>query len=52
MKPLFVGIAGGTGSGKSTVAEKVLAGLPDGGGVIVDHDSYYKHHPDMSLSER
>jgi uridine kinase len=29
MKPLIIGIAGGTGSGKSTVARKVAEALPD-----------------------
>ena len=47
-----MGIAGGTGSGKSTVASKVATGLPDGTAALIDHDSYYKHHPDMPLEER
>jgi uridine kinase len=37
-----VGIAGGTGSGKTTVAERVAAGLPPGAAVILDHDAYYR----------
>ena len=51
-RPLVLGIAGGTGSGKSTVAEKIASGLPAGRAVTLDHDSYYKDHPDMPLEER
>jgi len=52
IKPLVMGIAGGTGSGKTTVAEKIAAGLPEGRFAIIDHDSYYRDHADMSLEER
>jgi len=51
-RPLVIGIAGGTGSGKSTVARKLADGLPDGSVVILDHDSYYCHYPEMALEER
>lgn len=50
--PLFVGIAGGTGSGKTTIAAKIAAGLPSTGVTTIDHDAYYKHHPDMPFKER
>lgn len=52
MKPLVIGIAGGTGSGKSTVAAKIAEGLPHGTVVILDHDSYYRDRTDLSLAER
>src|SRR5262245_12788143 len=42
VKPFFVGIAGGTGSGKTTVARKLVEALPQSGVTIIDHDSYYK----------
>ncbi len=51
-KPFIIGIAGGTGSGKSTVAEKICDGLPPGMGSLIDHDSYYRHFPDIPLEER
>ena len=51
-RPLFVGIAGGTGSGKSTVAQKVAEGLPAAGVVTLDHDSYYKDLAHLSAEER
>lgn len=50
--PFFVGIAGGTGSGKTTVARKVAAGLPPGTAVIIEHDSYYKDHKELQEWER
>ncbi|MBI5508143.1 MAG: uridine kinase [Deltaproteobacteria bacterium] len=51
-RPLVIGIAGGTGSGKSTVAANLAAGLPPQAAVIVDHDAYYRNHPDMPLEKR
>ena len=50
--PIFVGIAGGTGSGKSTVAANIAGGLPQESVALLDHDSYYKHHPEMPFEER
>ena len=50
--PIFVGIAGGTGSGKSTVAANIAHGLPQESVALLDHDSYYKHHPEMPFEER
>lgn len=50
--PLIIGIAGGTGSGKTTVATKLAAGMPEGSVVILDHDSYYKNEPDIPLEQR
>ena len=50
--PIFIGIAGGTGSGKSTVAKNILHGLPEGSAYVIDHDAYYKHFPDMPMEER
>jgi uridine kinase len=50
--PLFIGIAGGTGSGKSTVAANIAAALPAESVSVIDHDAYYKDHPDMALEER
>jgi uridine kinase len=52
MKPLLIGIAGGTGSGKSTVASKIAEGLPEGSVSTIDHDSYYRDRAVLSLDER
>ena len=51
-KPLVVGIAGGTGSGKSTVAANIAAGIPSSRIALIDHDSYYKDHSDLNDEER
>jgi uridine kinase len=40
--PLIIGIAGGTGSGKTTVTTKILERLDVGRVVVLQHDSYYK----------
>lgn len=49
-EPLIIGIAGGSGSGKSTIAEAVVGALP--GVVLIQHDAYYRHRPNLSLAER
>ncbi|MEC8052019.1 MAG: uridine kinase [Myxococcota bacterium] len=51
-KPLVVGIAGGTGSGKSTVAANIAAGIPSSKIALIDHDSYYKDHSELTEEER
>ena len=53
--PLIVGIAGGSGSGKTTIAEAILTSLSEldlVGAVLIQHDSYYRHRPELSLEER
>jgi uridine kinase len=52
MRPLTFGIAGGTGSGKSTIGRNIAAALPQGSVVIIDHDSYYRDRPDLSDEAR
>src|SRR5262245_35240480 len=52
MTPLVIGVAGGTGSGKSTVARKIVDGLPPDSVAIIDHDSYYRDRSDLTLEER
>ena len=50
---MFVlGIAGGTGSGKTTVAERVVDGLPSGSVVPIDHDGYYRDRSHLPRAER
>ncbi|MDI6779262.1 MAG: uridine kinase [Bacteroidota bacterium] len=41
-QPLIIGIAGGTGSGKTTVTYKILERLDINKVVVIQHDSYYK----------
>ena len=52
MTPLIIGIAGGTGSGKSTVSRKLAEGLPHASVVVIDHDAYYRDRSDLSPEER
>jgi uridine kinase len=49
---LIIGIAGGTGSGKTTVVKKLLEKLPDNKVVILPQDSYYRDSSDKPIEER
>ena len=49
---LIIGIAGGTGSGKTTAMKKIIAALPEGEVVIIPQDSYYKDSSHLPLEER
>lgn len=49
---LVVGIAGGTGSGKTTVVRKVLEKLPQDEVAILSQDAYYKDNSHLPLEER
>jgi uridine kinase len=48
----LIGIAGGTGSGKSTIARKIAEGLPAASVAVIDHDSYYRNLPDLTYEQR
>jgi uridine kinase len=48
---LLVGIAGGSGSGKSTISRWLLERMQDQV-AIIQHDAYYRHSPDLSFEER
>ncbi|MFZ4456134.1 MAG: uridine kinase [Bacteroidales bacterium] len=49
---LVIGIAGGTGSGKTTVVRKIMECLPEGEVVVLPQDSYYRDNADIPLEER
>jgi uridine kinase len=49
---LIIGICGGTGSGKTTVVNKILDILPENHVAILSQDSYYKDNSDLSVEER
>ncbi|TNJ46103.1 uridine kinase [Tamlana fucoidanivorans] len=49
---LIIGIAGGTGCGKTTVVNKILHELPEGEVGIISQDSYYKDTTHLSFNER
>ncbi|MEL0643496.1 MULTISPECIES: uridine kinase [unclassified Olleya] len=49
---LIIGIAGGTGCGKTTVVNQILNQLPEGEVGIISQDSYYKDTSHLSYDER
>ena len=50
--PLVLGIAGGSGSGKSTIARAILDALPAGSGILLEQDHYYRPQAHLSPEER
>lgn len=48
--PLFVGIAGGSGSGKTTIADALLEAVP--GVALLQHDAYYRDRRDLAFDQR
>jgi uridine kinase len=51
MKRLCIGIAGGTGSGKTTLAHAVAARFP-GDAVVIEHDAYYRDQRHLEFAAR
>ena len=51
MKPILIGIAGGTGSGKSTFTNRIKDAFGDKISILY-HDNYYKAHDEMPFEER
>ncbi len=49
---LIIGIAGGTGCGKTTVVNQILKELPEGEVCIISQDSYYQDTSHLSYDER
>src|SRR5213078_3726629 len=52
MKPLIIGVVGGTGSGKSTVARNVAQALHTESVAFIDMDAYYFNFAHLPLPER
>jgi len=52
VKPLIIGIAGGTGSGKSTVARRVAESLTSMSVAFIDMDAYYKNYAEVAFEQR
>jgi uridine kinase len=52
LKPLIIGIAGGSGSGKSTVAKNVAELLTTSSVAFIDMDAYYRNFTSLSLDDR
>lgn len=51
-RPILIGICGGTGSGKSTVAKAIFESLPQKNISIIEQDAYYRDQTELSLEER
>ena len=49
---LIIGIAGGTGSGKTTVVNKIISSFPAGEVVVIPQDNYYKDSSHIPAEER
>jgi len=50
--PIVIGIAGGTGSGKTTVAQVILERVGANNLSLLPHDAYYKDHSGLSQAQR
>jgi uridine kinase len=51
-RPLVIGIAGGTGSGKTTVSRRMATALPTERCALIEHDFYYRDRGGLTLAER
>jgi uridine kinase len=49
---LLVGVAGGSGSGKTTIARSIVEALPSHHVTAIEHDAYYKDQSHLSYEER
>ncbi len=52
MSALVIGIAGGTGSGKTTVARAIGSSLPQDRVSMIEYDAYYRDRPDLTEEDR
>jgi uridine kinase len=50
--PIVIGVAGGSGSGKTTVVRRIIESLGPQQVAVLDHDRYYKDRLDLRLEER
>ncbi len=49
---IIIGISGGTGSGKTTVAQKIIASIGEPNAIYMQQDSYYRDLEDLPLDQR
>jgi uridine kinase len=52
MRPIILGVAGGSGSGKTTVVRAIIAGLGNAHAAVIHHDSYYRDTSHLSPEQR
>ncbi|TWI56308.1 uridine kinase [Halalkalibacter nanhaiisediminis] len=51
-KPVIIGVAGGTGSGKTTVAKEIFYQFNEQSIVLIEQDAYYKNQSHLAFEER
>lgn len=51
-RPVVIGIAGGSGSGKTTVARAILDAFGESNIIVLEHDSYYKAQDQLTFEQR
>jgi uridine kinase len=49
---IVIGVAGGSGSGKTTVVRRIVESLGDADVTVLEHDRYYRERADLRLEER
>jgi uridine kinase len=52
MKPLTIGVAGGSGSGKTTVVKALMEAVGPGNAAFLPHDAYYRDYSHLSIEDR
>ncbi len=52
MSPLVIGVAGGSGSGKTTVVRRIIESIGDDQVTVLEQDRYYRDRNDLRLEER
>jgi uridine kinase len=52
MPPIVIGVAGGSGSGKTTVVRRIVDALGDARVSVLEHDRYYRDRNDLRVEER
>jgi uridine kinase len=50
--PVVIGVAGGSGSGKTTVVRRIIDSVGDEAVTLLEHDCYYRDHSELRLEER
>jgi uridine kinase len=50
--PIVIGVAGGSGSGKTTVVRRIVESIGDDQVTVLEHDRYYRDREDLRLEER
>ena len=49
LRPIFIGITGGTGSGKSTVVKTIIENIPPSDIAMIEQDAYYKDQTNLPM---